>query len=132
MDDIYYYGGQSSHTREAVLPHEPVRKGELHLKPGDIIGRFIFGLLIFYSEVLNRFHKIVRKILLGNRVISFWQRFYGILYLIIFLGVAGNHWDGFSKGTNFRTSQLGLFPSFKVRDVMHTARFPTYPNVKLK
>ncbi|XP_026478661.1 alpha-(1,6)-fucosyltransferase-like [Ctenocephalides felis] len=84
LDDIYYYGGQSSHTREAVLPHEPVRKGELHLKPGDIIG------------------------------------------------VAGNHWDGFSKGTNFRTSQLGLFPSFKVRDVMHTARFPTYPNVKLK
>lgn len=28
--------------------------------------------------------------------------------------VAGNHWDGYSKGTNTRTFKTGLYPSFKV------------------
>lgn len=31
------------------------------------------------------------------------------------VGVAGNHWDGFSKGRNLHTNQVGLYPSFKVR-----------------
>lgn len=30
------------------------------------------------------------------------------------VGVAGNHWDGFSKGRNLHTNQVGLYPSFKV------------------
>lgn len=30
------------------------------------------------------------------------------------LMVAGNHWDGYSKGTNSRTGKTGLYPSFKV------------------
>lgn len=30
------------------------------------------------------------------------------------IGVAGNHWDGYSKGRNLRTNRIGLYPSFKV------------------
>lgn len=29
--------------------------------------------------------------------------------------IAGNHWDGYSKGKNLRTQQEGLFPSYKVK-----------------
>lgn len=46
------------------------------------------------------------------------------------VGVAGNHWNGFRKGKNQRTSQVGLYPSFKVNDKVEIADFPTYPNVK--
>lgn len=28
--------------------------------------------------------------------------------------VAGNHWDGYSKGTNLRTKKTLLYPTFKV------------------
>lgn len=45
------------------------------------------------------------------------------------VGLAGNHWDGFSKGRNARTNQNGLFPSFKVNDKVETADFPKYSNV---
>ncbi|EFP11174.1 CRE-FUT-8 protein [Caenorhabditis remanei] len=30
------------------------------------------------------------------------------------VGIAGNHWDGYSKGTNRRTYKEGVFPSYKV------------------
>lgn len=30
------------------------------------------------------------------------------------VGVAGNHWDGYSKGRNLQTNQIGFYPSFKV------------------
>ena len=30
--------------------------------------------------------------------------------------VAGNHWNGYSKGTNVRTEKKGLYPSFKVKE----------------
>lgn len=45
------------------------------------------------------------------------------------VGVAGNHWNGFSKGRNLRTNQVGLYPSFKVKDKIETAKFPTYSEV---
>ncbi|KJH40416.1 variant SH3 domain protein [Dictyocaulus viviparus] len=32
------------------------------------------------------------------------------------IGIAGNHWDGFSKGVNRRTGADGLYPSYKVSD----------------
>lgn len=44
---------------------------------------------------------------------------------------AGNHWDGFSRGTNLRTNRHGLYPSFKVISRVETYKFPTYPEVKL-
>ena len=43
------------------------------------------------------------------------------------IGIAGNHWNGYSKGTNRRTGAVGLYPSYKVRDVISIASFPTYP-----
>lgn len=46
------------------------------------------------------------------------------------VGIAGNHWDGFSKGKNLRTNQNGLFPSFKVKNKVELANFPLYSNVK--
>uniref|UniRef100_A0A224XLR6 Alpha-(1,6)-fucosyltransferase n=1 Tax=Panstrongylus lignarius TaxID=156445 RepID=A0A224XLR6_9HEMI len=45
------------------------------------------------------------------------------------VAVAGNHWDGYSKGRNLRTNRIGLYPSFKVDDVVETAEFPTFPEV---
>lgn len=32
--------------------------------------------------------------------------------------LAGNHWNGYSKGKNSRTEKEGLFPSYKVKDVV--------------
>lgn len=66
LDDIYYYGGQSQHSRVAILPHKPKGPKELELNAGDLVG------------------------------------------------VAGNHWDGWSKGKSVRTGLTGLYPSFKV------------------
>ena len=34
------------------------------------------------------------------------------------IGLAGNHWNGYSKGRNLRTNVEGLFPSYKVKDVV--------------
>lgn len=82
LDDIYYYGGQNSHNREAVLAHQARGHEEIFLNKGDLVG------------------------------------------------VAGNHWNGFSKGRNMRTNQNGLFPSFKVIDKVEIAEFPEYAHVK--
>lgn len=81
LDDIYYYGGQNSHNRQAVIPHNTKKPDQINLRVGDLIG------------------------------------------------IAGNHWNGFSKGKNERTHQLGLFPSFKVVDKVEEADFPTYKHV---
>nr|CAG4646137.1 EOG090X03KK [Macrothrix elegans] len=45
------------------------------------------------------------------------------------LGIAGNHWDGYSKGTNERTKQAGLYPSFKASDKYNIVDFPTYNEI---
>nr|SVE84164.1 EOG090X03KK [Daphnia pulex] len=45
------------------------------------------------------------------------------------LGIAGNHWDGYSKGTNERTKQSGLYPSFKAVDKYNIIDFPPYSEV---
>lgn len=42
------------------------------------------------------------------------------------VGIAGNHWDGYSKGMNRRTRQNGLYPSYKVEEVVDIADFPIY------
>ena len=47
------------------------------------------------------------------------------------VGIAGNHWDGYSKGRNLRTGQVGLYPSYKVQDRIEAADFPSYPQVPL-
>jgi len=43
------------------------------------------------------------------------------------VGIAGNHWDGFSKGRNQRTGHVGIYPSYKVREHIDIVNFPTYP-----
>ncbi len=43
------------------------------------------------------------------------------------LGIAGNHWDGYSKGTNRRLSRIGLYPSYKAGEVVRIVKMPTYP-----
>ncbi|CAJ0577233.1 unnamed protein product, partial [Mesorhabditis spiculigera] len=40
------------------------------------------------------------------------------------VGLAGNHWDGFSKGTNRRTQKVGLYPSYKVVERWRVIDFP--------
>lgn len=47
------------------------------------------------------------------------------------IGIAGNHWNGYSKGVNKRTRQNGLFPSYKAEDVVELADCPTYEEVRL-
>ncbi|RXN19111.1 alpha-(1,6)-fucosyltransferase-like protein [Labeo rohita] len=43
------------------------------------------------------------------------------------IGVAGNHWDGYSKGINRKTGRTGLYPSYKVKEKIETVKYPTYP-----
>ncbi|GMR59148.1 hypothetical protein PMAYCL1PPCAC_29343 [Pristionchus mayeri] len=41
------------------------------------------------------------------------------------IGIAGNHWDGFSKGINRRTGRVGLYPSYKVQEKWRVVDFPS-------
>ncbi|XP_051954497.1 alpha-(1,6)-fucosyltransferase [Xyrauchen texanus] len=43
------------------------------------------------------------------------------------IGVAGNHWDGYSKGVNRKLVRTGLYPSYKVKEKIETVKYPTYP-----
>lgn len=43
------------------------------------------------------------------------------------VSIAGNHWDGFSKGRHERTGNVGIYPSYKVREYVDIVEFPTYP-----
>ncbi|CAI6346690.1 unnamed protein product [Macrosiphum euphorbiae] len=45
--------------------------------------------------------------------------------------VAGNHWDGYSKGTNLRTKKTLLYPTFKVTTKIEVFPFASYPNITL-
>lgn len=102
LDDIYYYGGQNEHHVVAVFPHEPRKAADMQMRAGDLIGKN--------------------------------QDLFSTVRCIFFvrLGVAGNHWDGFSKGRNLRTNQIGLYPTFKVKDKIETAKFPTYSQTHVK
>lgn len=42
------------------------------------------------------------------------------------IGIAGNHWNGFSKGMNRRTGRNGLYPSYKVVEKLEVADFPKF------
>lgn len=44
------------------------------------------------------------------------------------VGIAGNHWDGFSKGRSHRTGKTGVYPSYKVHEHLDIVKYPTYPN----
>lgn len=42
------------------------------------------------------------------------------------VGIAGNHWDGYSKGVNRRTKKSGLYPSYKTIEKIELVDFPSY------
>ncbi|KAK6621299.1 hypothetical protein RUM43_011605 [Polyplax serrata] len=46
------------------------------------------------------------------------------------ISVAGNHWDGYSKGRNLRTNQVGLYPSFKVQNRVKVVDFPPQDEIQ--
>ena len=48
------------------------------------------------------------------------------------VGIAGNHWDGYSKGTNKRTRSVGLYPSYKVKEVYSLVKYPIFDEAKSK
>ncbi|CAI6347476.1 unnamed protein product [Macrosiphum euphorbiae] len=45
--------------------------------------------------------------------------------------VAGNHWDGYSKGKNLRTKKTNLYPTFKVTRKIEVLPFASYPNITI-
>ncbi|XP_043204524.1 alpha-(1,6)-fucosyltransferase-like [Amphibalanus amphitrite] len=47
------------------------------------------------------------------------------------VGIAGNHWNGYSKGENRRLKKVGLYPAYKTRDKLRVVEFPRYPEVPL-
>lgn len=47
------------------------------------------------------------------------------------IGVAGNHWNGYGRGNNRRTNQMGLIPWYKTNDHLVLYPFPEYKNVPL-
>jgi len=38
---------------------------------------------------------------------------------------AGNHWNGYSKGTHLKSNKVGLFPSYKVEQIYRLIEYPT-------
>lgn len=47
------------------------------------------------------------------------------------IGVAGNHWNGYGRGTNKRTNMNGLIPWYKTADHLVLYPFPEYKEVSL-
>jgi glycoprotein 6-alpha-L-fucosyltransferase len=45
------------------------------------------------------------------------------------VGIAGNHWDGYSKGKLATSHKSGLFPSYKTINKIERVKMPTYPEV---
>ena len=45
------------------------------------------------------------------------------------IGVAGNHWNGFNKGRNHRSGQIGLYPQYKTHEKIKIVDFPTYSHL---
>jgi len=45
------------------------------------------------------------------------------------VGIAGNHWDGYSKGNNRDTKKTGLYPSYKTREFWRIVDFPLFENL---
>ena len=48
------------------------------------------------------------------------------------IGTEGNHWDGFSKGKDKTNGRKGLYPTYKVEEIVNISAMHTYPEVKVK
>ena len=47
------------------------------------------------------------------------------------LGTEGNHWNGFSKGSDKTNRQSGLYPSYKIEEIVRIAKMYSYAEVHL-
>ncbi|XP_044727696.1 alpha-(1,6)-fucosyltransferase [Chrysoperla carnea] len=99
LDDIYYFGGGKPHIKIAHMKH-------------------MVDSTTYYTNEAGGAAPIMHTVA-GEINLEIGDKIH----------IAGNHWNGYSKGKNLRTNQMGLFPSFKVDDQILTARFPTYPYV---
>ena len=48
------------------------------------------------------------------------------------IGTEGNHWDGFSKGSDKTTGVSGLYPTYKTEEIVSIAHMHTYPDIEIK
>ncbi|XP_075976704.1 alpha-(1,6)-fucosyltransferase 8 isoform X2 [Anticarsia gemmatalis] len=82
LDDIYYFGGQNSHDRIAVMTNDGSNQ-DIAFEVGDLIG------------------------------------------------IAGNHWNGYGRGTNKKSNLNGLIPWYKTADHLVLYPFPEYKQVPM-
>src|SRR5690242_13079356 len=47
------------------------------------------------------------------------------------IGTEGNHWDEFSKGSDKTNGKSGLYPTYKVEEIVNIAKMYAHPQVKL-
>ncbi|CAF1129035.1 unnamed protein product [Rotaria sordida] len=47
------------------------------------------------------------------------------------IGTEGNHWDGFSKGSDKTNGQSGLYPTYKTEEIVNIAKMYTYSEVRV-
>lgn len=47
------------------------------------------------------------------------------------IGTEGNHWDGFSKGSNLINEKSGLYPSYKTEEIVKIGKMHAYPEVHI-
>src|SRR5699024_4989163 len=58
LDDIYYFGGQSSHNQVAVLNHSPKHDNEITMKIGDVLGSTSSSIIwVFTESAFFQFHE---------------------------------------------------------------------------
>jgi len=48
------------------------------------------------------------------------------------IGREGDHWGGFSKGSDKTNGQSGLYPTYKTEEIVNIAKIYTYPEVQVK
>ncbi|ESO07379.1 hypothetical protein HELRODRAFT_170715 [Helobdella robusta] len=95
LDDIYYYAGQVHMKYVARVQHIP---------------KFTNSLIDPYEKDGNNSYRDVKcrqlMMAVGDEI-----------------KIHGNHWDGYSLGTNVRTAKTGLFPSYKIEKIEVSRRY---------
>lgn len=89
LDDIYYFGGQNAHDRLAVLPHEAQAAQDVSFKVGHA-----------YASSTSSSYSSAAAPTIARRSSQVGD----------LIGVAGNHWNGYGRGTNRRTNAVSYLP----------------------
>ncbi|CAF1202176.1 unnamed protein product [Rotaria sordida] len=48
------------------------------------------------------------------------------------ISLEGDHWNGFSKGSDNTNYLTGLYPSYKTEEIVNIAKMYTYPGIQIK